>query len=176
VVKKRENKLFQWCMCEHRVEEILQINKELCIEEMTFEVGMSYRRMNKPIPPRLRELGVLQIREPILTVEASGMLTGSRTAMLKASREICKELTLDIRHMRVRRLRVSWKNDAVTFTRVTKNMIGDDGKTERLAMLGLVLRDDLNVKAVNTIIKKLSADKIHCKYGVTTTRTVVCSK
>lgn len=176
-MKKKDTKLFQYCIREHRIEEVLQIDKDITIEELTFEVGMSYRRMNRAIPPALRELGVTLIREPAMTIEAGGLLSGARSTIKRNALTICKELGLDVRYMRVKRLRVSWKNDHMTFTRLSKNMAKPDGAgTERVPMLGLVLRDDLNPKSVNEVIKRLGADKINCKYDVTTFRTVICSK
>ena len=173
---KKAAKLFQYCIPEHRVEEVLKLHKDIDINEIMFEVGMSYRRMNRPVPEGLKALGVSIMREPVMTVEASGILTGSRTAMLKGAKEICKEMGLDMRHMRVRRMTISWKNNAMNFTRVTKNMEKPDGGTERQQMLGLVLRDDLDTTAVNEVIKRFSADKINCRYDISTTQTVVCSK
>ena len=172
---KKPTKLFQYCIREHRLEEVLLLDKDITIEELTFEVGMSYRRMNKPISTELKALGVTIIREPAMTIEAGGLLSGTRSAIIKNAKAICKELGLDLRHMLVKRLRLSWENNKMTFTRITKNMEKGDGGTERITMLGLVLRDDLDMKSVNEVIRRLGANKVNCRFDITTVQTVVCS-
>jgi len=172
---KEEKPLFQWCIVENRVQEVLAIDKDLTIEELTFRVGITFRTMATRIPPTLAALGVTSLREPSTTLEASGMLSGARSAIARDAREICKELSLDIRHMRVQRLRLEYKGSVVSFTRTTKKMDIGDGKTEQIKVLGVVVTDGTK-NAIETIMKKLNANKVHCKYSVQTIKSVICSK
>jgi len=172
---KEERPLFQWCIVENKLQEVLTIDKDLTIEELTFEVGMTFRTMVTRIPPTLTALGVTSMREPSTTVAASGLLSGARATIARNAREICKELALDLRHMRVRRLRLAYKGSTVSFTRTTKKMDIGEGKTEQIKVLGVIVTDGTE-KAVSTIMKKLNANKIHCKYSVQTTKSVICSK
>ena len=177
VTKKKVKKpLFQWCIRETYVSEVLELPKEIGIESITFDVGFSIKRIVATIPQKLRELGVGALREPSTSLEASGVLTGARTTLTRNAKEICSELHLDYRHMKVRRLCVSYHGTNAFFTRMTKNMdIGEEGKTRQVKVLGLV-RHDGEDKDLEKIIKLLTARKIRCAYSVQLVTTVVCSE
>ena len=71
---------------------------------------------------------------------------------------------------------VSLNGTTAYFTRMTKQMdTGDDNKTYRLKVLGLVKHDG-DDKGMNNIIKLLTAKKVHCVYSVKPVTTVICSE
>jgi len=134
------------------------------------------KRVVASVPSALRKLGVVSLREPSSSMEASGTLHGTRAKLKSDSREICRLLSLDHRHLRVRRLMLSYKGTTAFFTRMTKNMdIGKEDKTLRIKVLGLVKYVG-EEKVMNEIIKLLSAKKIKCQYSVKPVTTVICSE
>jgi hypothetical protein len=84
--KKQQKPLFQWCIRETYVNEVLELSKEIDIDSLTFEIGFSLKRVVSTIPKALRELGVASLREPSASMEASGTLHGSRNAMMEQTR------------------------------------------------------------------------------------------
>ena len=74
----------------------------------------------------------------------------------------------------MKRLVLSYKDCTATFTRMTKKMQGDEGKTYSIKVLGLVVTEGTE-KSANEIIKLLGAKKVHCKYSVQPVRTVICT-
>ncbi len=169
--------LFQWCIRETYVNEVLDLPKDIDIEKVSFEIGFSLKRVVSAIPKHLRALGVTSLREPSTSMEAFGVLEpSSRTALARDAKTICRELQLDFRHMRVRRMVVSYKGTKAFFTRMTKNMdIGAEDKTRQIKVLGLVKHEGTD-DDLKQIIKTLTAKKIHCVYSVKPVTTVVCSE
>jgi len=174
--KKQRSPLYQWCIKETYVSEVLSLPSELTIDSITFEIGFSLKRTISTIPDSLKQLGVSSLREPCASMEAMGTLHGSRTKLTSNAKDICKALSLDYRHMRVRRLMVSYKGTTAYFTRMTKNMdTGAEDKTQRIKVLGLVKHDGTDV-GINAIIKLITAKKINCVYSVKPITTVICSE
>ena len=175
--KTHSKPLHQWCIRETYVNEVLGLPKELTIDSLTFEIGFSLKRVVSTIPEHLRELGVSSLREPSTSMEAFGTLQGSRHKMTQYAKQICSELLLDVRHMRVRRLQVSLNGTTAYFTRMTKVMDtgAEDNKTYRLKVLGLVKHEGSD-KDMDNIIKLLTARKVQCQYSTKVVTTVLCSE
>jgi len=174
VTKAKDKPLFQFCIFETYVNEVLGLPKELQIDELTFQVGFSLKGVIQQVPLNLLQLGVTYMREPSVSMEAQGLLAGKRTHIKASAQEICKVLSLDYRHMGVRRMQVSYKDVTATFTAMTKQMEGAEGKTLRTKVLGLVVTEGTE-ESVKQILKLLGAKKVHCKYSVQPLRTVVCT-
>lgn len=177
VKKKAKSKpLFQWCIKETYVNEVLELPKDLNITSITFEIGFSLKRVVSTIPEALREMGVSSLREPSASMEAFGTLIGSRAKMMANARAICRELQLDFRHMRVRRMTVAVNGTQAFFTRMTKNMdTGEENKTHRVKVLGLVKFEGTET-GMNKIVRLLTAKKIQCTYTPKTVMEVLCTE
>lgn len=168
--------LFQWCIRETYVDEVLGLDKGLSIDSLTFEIGFSLKRVVSAIPSNLRTLGVSSLREPSTSMEAFGTLHGARSKMIGNAKSICSNLSLDFRHMRVRRLQLSMNGTTAFFTRMTKNFdMGEDNNTKRIKVMGLVKYEG-DEKGMNHIIKALTARKLKCVYSVKPVTTVICSE
>jgi len=175
-MKVKSKPLYQWCIRETYVSELEKLPKELTVEGITFEIGFSLKRVVSTIPAKMRELGVVSLREPTASMEAYGLLTGSRSTLFANAKEICKELHLDYRHMRARRFIVSLNGTKAYFTRMTKAMdTGEENKTHRIKVMGLVKVEGSDAN-VNKIIQLLTAKKIHCTYSVKPITTVICTE
>lgn len=179
-VKKMVNKeLYQYCLMETYMGEVMELPEAVTIDEVTFELDWSLKRASSPIPRRLAELGVKRLTEPMSSMEASGLLTGKRKHIEASAKEICAMLKLDYRHMKVRRLTVSLGDAHATFTRMTKVMEGPaiaerEGKKVRTKVLGHVVTQG-TAEASERIIKVLGAKKVNCHYSVEPVRTVTCT-
>jgi len=168
--------LYQWCIRETYVNEVLGLPKELTIDSITFEIGFSLKRIVSEISDGLRELGVSSLREPSASMEAMGTLHGARSKLGQNAKQICSELSLDYRHMRVRRLMVSHGGTTAYFTRMTKNFdTGEDDKTRQVKVMGLVKHEG-DDKGLEKIIKLLTAKKVKCLYSSKMVTTVVCTE
>ena len=174
MVKQKSKPLFQFCIFETYVNEVLALPKEIQIDEITFGVGFSLKGVVKNVPAQLAELGVTYMREPSVSMEAKGTLTGKRKHMEKCGVDICHHLSLDYRHMRATRVIMSYEDVTTTFTRMTKKMAGKEGMTYHARVLGLVVTEGSEASA-DKIIKVLGAKKIHCQYSVQPVRTVICT-
>lgn len=175
--KKLRNKPhFQWCIKQTYVNELMGVSKDLSIDELTFEIGFSLKRVVSKVPTHLSELGVTSLREPTASMEAQGILQGSRSRVTQFAKQICHELQLDYRHMRVRRMQVSHNGTVAHFTRMTKQMdTGEDDKTIQVKVMGLVKHDGTD-KGVQDILKLLVAKKVHCVYSTKPMTTVLCTE
>jgi hypothetical protein len=169
-----DKQLFQFCILETYVNEVLDLSSDVTIEEVSFEVGFSLKRMVSKVTPDLAALGVTSMREPSASMEAVGKLTGKRSSMLHDAKEICATLGLDYRHMRVKRLVVSCNGARSIFTRMTKKLVhGDENKMKSVKVLGLVVTEGSEKDSAN-LIKILGAKKVHCQYSTQPVRTVIC--
>lgn len=175
VKKVKDKQLFQFCILETYVGEVLGLPEEVQIEEVSFEIGFSLKRVVSQVPLSLAKLGVTSMRQPSASMEALGKLTGKRNVMIRDAQKICDELGLDYRHMRVKRLVVSYKDATSTFTRMTKKLANeDDNKMRSVKVLGLVVTEGTEDSA-KALIKTLGAKKVHCQYSTQQVRTVVCT-
>lgn len=167
----------QWCIKETYLNEVLAaMPKELSIDRITFEVGFSLKRIVSNIPQRLRNLGVTYLREPSASMEAQGVLVGSRGVIEAKAQEICKTLGLDYRRVRVRRMQLSYKGTRVFFTSMCKTMdTGDDNRTYKLRVLGFVKAEGTQA-GTDAILDLLTAKKFKCQYSIQTLTTVLCSE
>ena len=166
--------LFQYCILENYVTEVLALPKSVCIEQITFSIGFSLKGIVTNVPKELAQLGVTYLREPTASMEAQGILVGTRKEMYTNAVEICKRLSLDVRHMRVKRLVISYKGNKFSFVRMTKIMAGDDNNTQRIKVLGLTVTKATD-KEINAVVKELNAKKVQCRYDVKTVQTVLCT-
>lgn len=168
--------LYQWCIRETYVNEVLELPKELTIDAITFEIGFSLKRIVSTIPNSLRELGVSSLREPSASMEASGTLHGSRSKLLSNAKGICSNLSLDYRHLRAKRLQISLNGTTAYFTRMTKTFdTGEDNKTKQVKVMGLIKHEGTD-KGMDSIIKLLTAKKVHCLYSNKMVTTVICNE
>jgi hypothetical protein len=145
------------------------------LDEIAFEVGFSLKRTTATVPADLRSKGVTYLREPATSMEAQGTLTGTRATMERNAKAICRELQLDYRHMRVKRMKVSHNGTQVVFTSMLKNMEDEENGTKRRRVLGMVL-PDTGEEGVLALIRALSAQRVYCRYSITPVQTVICQE
>lgn len=174
MVKPREVEVFQFCLLETYVDEVLTLPKEINIEELCFRVFFSVKKTHTSVPADLAELGVTSMNEPNTKMEVRGKLGGSRASIKRNLTAICEKLGLDARHAYIERMAVSTPKGDARFTRMTKKLPGGKkGEPTRTPVLGLV--GDSMDKANVEIMKLVGAKKVLCKFHVEQVRTMTCS-
>ncbi len=165
----------QHCIKNHFFNEVMELPKDVKIISLQFEVGFAIKRLSRPVPTKMSDLGVTAVRQSDPSVEIEGRLVGTRTSMKSAIKDICDKYDLKTNTVRVKRMQVATGKDDKNlgvFHRMTKMIPDDEGKTRRNTVLGLVKWDGSETGIANAC----RTNSFSCKYDIQTIRTVICEE